>query len=111
MKICTLSEMPTSQVSHNPEITKRLMINASVVPHLTNFSQAVFKPNQKTVMHAHASMFEVFFVQSGKGYVKVGDIVYPLVAGNCVTIEPGDQHELGNSGEGDLVVLYFGIAA
>jgi quercetin dioxygenase-like cupin family protein len=36
-------------------------------------------------------------------------IDYPLVQGSCVMIEPGELHELGNNGETDMAVIYFGL--
>ncbi|MBC6435840.1 cupin domain-containing protein, partial [Nostoc sp. HG1] len=34
---------------------------------------------------------------------------YPLLPGNCVAIEPGEVHEVVNSGSTELVLTYFGL--
>lgn len=54
-------------------------------------------------------MGEVFFVESGEGAIWIDDIVYPLLPGTCVAVEPGERHEIQNTGSGELVLTYFGI--
>jgi hypothetical protein len=65
MKITLLANLPEGQVSHNPEIKKKVMLGPGDVPHVTNFSQARFAPGQVASAHAHRDMYEVFFVESG----------------------------------------------
>ena len=44
MKITNLRDLTQQQVSHNPEISKKVMLSHGDIPHLTNFSQATFAP-------------------------------------------------------------------
>jgi quercetin dioxygenase-like cupin family protein len=106
-----LHSLPVEGVSHNPEIRKRVMLRSGAVPHLTNFSQSRFGPGQRAVAHAHADMFEVFFVEDGEGTILIDGAEHPLVPGVCAVVEPGEVHELRNHGPGELVLTYFGIAA
>lgn len=110
MKISTLSELAEEPVSHNPEIKKKVMLRKGNLPHITNFSQAVFAPGQTAVPHSHPDMAEVFLVESGSGSIIVDGAAYPLEPGTCVTIEPKEQHELRNTGDTPLVLTYFGVA-
>ncbi|MBF2080500.1 MAG: cupin domain-containing protein [Synechococcales cyanobacterium T60_A2020_003] len=109
MKRTALSERPAEPVSHNPAITKRVMLRNDVLPHLTNFSQAEFLPGQVAAAHAHADMGEVFFVESGDGAIAINGIEYALAPGVCVAVEPGEVHEVKNTGDVPLVLTYFGI--
>ena len=109
MKIVNLAQLASQQVSHNPEITKKVMLSINDLPHLTNFSQAVFAPGQIASNHCHQDMNEVFFVQSGKGEIRINNQPFSLNPGTCIAVETGEYHEIINTGEQELVLTYFGI--
>jgi mannose-6-phosphate isomerase-like protein (cupin superfamily) len=56
-------------------------------------------------------MCEVFFVESGSGIIRIDGQEYPLQPGTCIAVEPGEVHEIVNSGTTDLVLTYFGLRA
>ena len=109
MKHTHLSTLPSEPVSHNPEIQKQIMIRSGVIPNLTNFSTAIFKPGQETTVHHHEDMYEVFFVSKGEGIININGEDYKLDSGACFVIEPKDDHLLKNTGEEDLHLIYFGV--
>lgn len=109
MKRVDLHELPTEQVSHNPEIGKKVMLRRGDLPHLTNFSQARFAPGQTATAHAHDNMCEVFFVESGSGQMQVDHETLTLTPGVCIAIQPGEVHEVKNTGSTELVLTYFGL--
>ena len=109
MKLTNLSQLPSQQVSHNPEIKKKVMLAFGDLPYLTNFSQAVFAPQQIASKHCHQDMNEVFFVQSGSGIIRVDDRSFTLSPGTCIAVEAGEYHEIVNTGQSELVLTYFGI--
>ncbi len=111
MKFSSLSQLPIQVSNHNQAIQKKVMLTPGNIPHLTNFSQAVFTPGQKVIPHYHETMYEVFFVESGSGIILIEDVEYPLHPGNCITVEPKEKHELINTGNTNLVLTYFGIAS
>ncbi|MGB5635972.1 MAG: cupin domain-containing protein [Waterburya sp.] len=109
MKITNLSNLPQQAVSHNPEITKKVMLRMGDLPHLTNFSQATFAPGQVASAHSHQDMSEVFFVSGGAGVIRIDQREYDLVPGVCVSVEIGETHEILNTGTENLILTYFGI--
>ena len=109
MKITLLANLPEDQVSHNPAIKKKVMLGPGDLPHVTNFSQACFAPGQVASAHAHRDMYEVFFVESGMGLIRVDGVEHRLKPGVCVAVEPGEVHEIVNAGSVDLVLTYFGV--
>lgn len=112
MKIVSLQQLGEEAVSHNPRIRKKVFVRKGEVPHLTGFSRAVFPPGAVTDAHTHPDMVEVFLVESGCGRLRGGgdgDVL--LAAGDCIVVSPGEEHELDNTGEEDLVLVYFGIEA
>ena len=109
MKLISLKDLPEESVSHNPEIKKKVMLRFGDLPHLTNFSQARFAPGQVASAHAHQDMCEVFFVESGSGFISIDGEKYPLLPGSCVAVDVGEVHEVVNTGTDELVLSYFGL--
>jgi quercetin dioxygenase-like cupin family protein len=109
MKLTSLSDLPIEFVSHNPQISKRVMLRSSDLPHLTNFSQARLAPGQVAPGHSHPDMHEVFFVEAGVGTMQVDQQMIALAPGVCIAVEPGETHEVISTGNSDLVLTYFGI--
>lgn len=109
MKIISLDTLPLQTVSHNSEITKKVMLSNKDLPHLTNFSQATFAPGQIAKAHAHQDMCEVFFVSAGVGIIRIDEEEYNLTPGVCVAVEPEETHEVINTGTEELILTYFGI--
>ena len=111
MKITDTNNLPQQAVSHNPEITKKVMLSDKDLPHLTNFSQATFAPGQVAIAHSHEDMYEVFFVSAGMGIIRIDETEYSLTPGVCVAVELGETHEIINTGSKNLILTYFGIKA
>lgn len=102
--------MPREGVSHDPEISKRVLLRDGEIPHVTTFAQARFRPGQVCTPHLHPTMIEVYLVESGHGTITVEERDQPLEAGMCVVAAAGETHSVANTGEVDLVLTYFGIA-
>ncbi|HKJ04342.1 MAG TPA: cupin domain-containing protein [Geopsychrobacteraceae bacterium] len=109
MKINSIESTEELQVSHNPKIKKHVLVSGDEIENVTNFSRAVFPPGEIASAHSHRDMTEIFFIESGLGVLSVNEKSIPLESGMCVTIEPGEMHELKNTGSSDMVVLCFGI--
>lgn len=109
MKIVSLTDLPQEKVSHDPAITKRVMLRKGDLPHLTNFSQATFAPGQTVTAHTHADMAEVFFVEAGQGIIWIDEESHELTPGICAAVAAGELHELKNTGATPLILTYFGL--
>lgn len=109
MKLIKINDVPDTPVSHNAKIRKKLLVENGLINGLTNYSRAVFPPGEKAGSHLHNDMAEVFTCESGLGEIRVNDVGYVFSPGTTVVVEPGDVHEIINSGTTDLVVTYFGI--
>jgi mannose-6-phosphate isomerase-like protein (cupin superfamily) len=109
MKITSLEKIKEEPVSHSPKIKKRVLVKKGEMPHLTNFSQAYYKPGQIASEHTHEDVFEAFLVEQGTGLIKVNGKVNKLKKGDCVLVEPGEAHEIINTGSEVLILTYFGI--
>jgi quercetin dioxygenase-like cupin family protein len=110
MRIFSLKKVLPEPVSHNKDIFKKVMIKKGIVPHLMMFSQVIFKPGQAASVHIHKDMYETFFVEEGEGIFKINGESHRLKVSDCITIYPGEVHEVKNSGKKNLILTYFGIA-
>jgi mannose-6-phosphate isomerase-like protein (cupin superfamily) len=110
MKLVHLNTLPEKGLSHDPAIKKRVLIDKGEIPNVMMFGHSVFKPGQGIETHCHKTMFEVFYVHSGKAVFVVNGKEFEVRAGDCVTIEPNDEHRQYNPFDTDVTWLYFGIA-
>jgi len=111
MKVVSLQRLAEEAVSHNPKIRKKVFLRQGELPHLIGFSRAVFPSGEVAGAHSHPDMCEVFLAESGTGLLKGPDGDTPLSAGVCIAVMPGETHEIVNTGERNLVLVYFGIEA
>lgn len=109
MKLIKVNDVPETPVSHNAKIRKKILVENGLVKGLTNYSRAVFPPGEKAGSHLHNDMAEVFTCESGLGEIRINDVGYVFSPGTTVVVEPGDVHEIINSGTTDLIITYFGI--
>jgi mannose-6-phosphate isomerase-like protein (cupin superfamily) len=109
LKITSITDTTETANSHNANIRKKVLLESGEIEHLVFFSQAVFPPGEIADDHLHADITETFYILSGNGTIKVNNQLYNLSAGNCVTVEPGESHEISNTGSENLVINYFAI--
>jgi len=86
-----------------------MMVGFDELKPLAQFARAVFPPGECAPGHAHHNMVEVFWVEKGLGNMRINGVDYPCQAGDCITVHPGEQHELSNPGTEELSVLYLGV--
>jgi quercetin dioxygenase-like cupin family protein len=104
-------------VGHQKDlIVKRTMVPSGVVPHLTNFAQAILPPGETVKSHSHDTKYEVFHCLSGKGTVVItGEIVETLefTPGRTIVVYPQEVHSISNAVDAskDLKFIYFGVSS
>ncbi|MFC1710343.1 cupin domain-containing protein [Patescibacteria group bacterium] len=97
-------------LNHNPDIKKRVIIEKGYIPQLMIFGQATFKQGQIVEEHKHNTMFEVFYIQSGKADFIVNGKKVVVNKGETITLEPKELHSQSNPYSKPVTWLYFGIA-
>lgn len=111
MRLINQSSLTPEPVSHDQDIMKTVFLRDNVVPSILYLSQAAIPSGKSTTEHSHTDMIEVFMVISGRGEVTINDAKYPVGAGSCVVIEPGERHILTCIGESPLEITYFGVSS
>ncbi len=104
-------EQPWEPVSHNEALRKQVFLSNGQVPHVTQFAQSIFPPGESAPAHHHDDMWESFFVAEGNLTLLSNNERHQFVAGDQVTIAPGESHELRNEGSVPLRLIYFSVLA
>lgn len=111
MKMINLHQVAEEGVSHNAKIRKRQILGNGIVEPITHYARAVFPPGEKASAHRHDDMSEVFTVESGCGEIRINEVAFVFSEGLTVVVEPGEVHEIVNTGNAELIVTYFGVLA
>jgi len=109
MKRIKINELPEQEVSHNANIHKQVILTNGEVGAIINYARAVFPSGEKAAAHRHEDLVEVFTVESGQGEITVNSVTYDFSAGLTVVVEPGESHEIVNTGHSELVITYFSV--
>jgi mannose-6-phosphate isomerase-like protein (cupin superfamily) len=68
-------------------------------------SSTLLRPGKETRGHSHEGQEEVYFFQTGKGEMTLGDETFPVTAGDVVLIPDGVFHKVKNTES--FLSLYF----
>lgn len=110
MKLVHTNSLPEIGISHDESIKKKVFVGRNEIPKLMMFGSAIFTPGQYVESHKHDTMYEVFYIQTGKVDFIVNGKRVKLIAGDCITIEMGEIHSQINCYDVDVTWIYFGIA-
>lgn len=88
-----LDTTPQTPVSHNPELTKKVLVKEgfSCVRHLSHIA---LRPGDTAFAHEHADAFEVFYCVRGRVVFAVSGHAVTITDGSCLVIEPGEVHSI-----------------
>jgi len=111
MHLIKLTEQPLQDVSHDPGLKKRILLNSGIVPAITQLATTSIAPNMATRSHVHRDVTEVFVILEGTAQARIDGREVVLQSGDCLVVEPGEAHALVNVGAVDLRLLYFGARA
>jgi len=97
-----------------PELTqhgniKHVLARGGVLPGVTQVAVGVFPELRETDLHAHPTMYEVYFVLEGAATYRVGDERYDVSAGDFVIVPPGVLHNQKIT-TAPHRIFYWGIA-
>jgi Mannose-6-phosphate isomerase len=105
-----LDQLPILPVSHNPAVSKRVLFARGEAPNITQIARSTFPPGEIAPGHSHADMWEVFIFESGAGEIAIDGETHRVAGGAAFLVQPGETHEIRNTGSEPLVVTVIGIA-
>jgi mannose-6-phosphate isomerase-like protein (cupin superfamily) len=68
-----------------------------------SIASGYLKPEQRALSHFHDSSEEIYYIISGSGEVKVGDVTEKIEAGDVVRMLPGETHALKNTSQTEIM--------
>lgn len=110
MRQVNLNRLVSEPLSHDASSGKQVAFRDGEIPHITQLARARIPPGVRLAPHAHRDMHEVFIVLAGRGLLHCGGDAHAAAPGGCIRVGPGEVHAFENTGDEDLVVLYFGVA-
>jgi mannose-6-phosphate isomerase-like protein (cupin superfamily) len=81
-----------------------LAANGSAAAANQSLAEATVPVGRATTAHYHVLAEELYFFRAGTGTLRVGDDTLDVRPGLCVTIPPGAEHKLTNTGDEPLVL-------
>lgn len=73
----------------------------------TKFQVVKFKPQTDVKPHYHKKTYEIFYVQSGKGLLRLNDEEYRCKPDDFFLCKPYDVHEFVNDTDQEFTILIF----
>jgi mannose-6-phosphate isomerase-like protein (cupin superfamily) len=64
-------------------------------------------PGQTLGGHYHEQVEETFYVVDGGGTFTVNGEIYPAEVGDVFRMEPTDRHDIANTGEGPMKMVFI----
>ena len=101
MKIYSSSSVPVDPVEHGEGVAIRWLIGAE--QGAPNFAMRLLdiRPGGASPYHSHAEEHEVYVLE-GRGIVRQKGADLPFQAGDVIFINPYEEHQLVNVGDGML---------
>lgn len=110
MRLVHSNRIPETSVSHDPGLKKKVILEKGYIPSLMMLSEAGLKPGESFSSHKHDTMYEVFYIKSGKVVFVVNKDEVVVENGDCICIEPRETHYQKNPFAKPARWLYFGIS-
>ncbi len=88
---------------------KRVLLRGGVLPDVTQVAVAEFGEGGEIEVHAHPTMWEVYYVLEGEAAYFVGEDVHEAGPGDLVIVPPATRHGLKVT-RAPHRVFYWGIA-
>lgn len=93
MRRYTLEDAPERPVSHDPELTKRVLLEEPVSC-IWSISHIVLEHGATATAHTHAGSSEVFYCVRGAVTFSVMGEPVLLRKGHLLVVEPGEEHAI-----------------
>jgi quercetin dioxygenase-like cupin family protein len=73
-------------------LMKRVILRGGAVPDVTQVAVATFQEGDAVELHAHPTMYELFYVLEGRGEYRIGGERHEAGPGDFLVVPPGTPH-------------------
>jgi mannose-6-phosphate isomerase-like protein (cupin superfamily) len=111
MKIADPSLVVNPLVTPSGEIIAEVLGTAVGDNSNHSLARIVLPPGKSSSLHYHKISQETYFILKGEGQMQVNDKHFTLLPGQACWIESGENHQIHNEGETDLVFMAICVPA
>jgi len=104
MDIRNLDSVPAFTTKDGSEIRELLAHRNSLIKG-QSLAEARVKPGLTTTLHYHVKTEEIYYIQRGRGRVRVGHEYREIGPGDAIAIPPGTLHQITALGTEPLVFI------
>ena len=109
MIIARSKDIAPEPIRHNENILKKVLLKSGMVGKITQIAEATLAQGEATELHHHPTMYEVYFIITGRAIYTVNDQEYEVGPGDLFVFEPLEKHNQRVI-EGPHRIFYFGLA-
>jgi mannose-6-phosphate isomerase-like protein (cupin superfamily) len=97
-------EVKATRYQAHGEGVAHMILDMRHLQTLMFLAHASLAPGKTLIGHVDP-MEEIYVIQSGRGYIQVGDEVAEVMTGDAIHIPIGQFHELRNTGKEEMKIL------
>lgn len=88
---------------------KEVILRGGVLPGVTQVAVATLDEGFEAELHSHPTMYEIYFVLSGKAEYRLNGVEHAVEPGDFLVVPPGTVHRQRVT-EGPHSIFYWGMA-
>ncbi|NCC84766.1 MAG: cupin domain-containing protein [Clostridia bacterium] len=104
MEVRNVNEVPAFITKDSSEIREIMAYRNSGIA-AQSLAQATVYPGQSTEEHYHPRTEEIYYIEKGRGRIRVNGESRDIGPGDAIGMLPGDVHKIWNTGEEPLQFL------
>lgn len=101
-------QAPSEPTRHGASVPKEVLVHSGVLPAVTQIAIATIPAGTQTEAHTHPTMWEVYYVLSGRAVYTIGDQQVEVDAGDFFAVPPNTVH--CQRAIEEHRIYYFGVA-
>jgi mannose-6-phosphate isomerase-like protein (cupin superfamily) len=104
MEVRNVNEVPAFITKDSSEIREIMAYRNSAIT-AQSLARAVVYPGRSTEEHYHPRTEEIYYIEKGRGRIRVNGESRDIGPGDAIGMLPGDVHKIWNTGEEPLQFL------
>lgn len=93
--------------NHKPGTPKEVLVENGKIPFITQIAIGTIPAGTRTELHAHPTMWEIYYVLRGKAVYTIGEKRIAVDTGDFFAVPPGTLHRQHAIEE--HIIYYYGV--
>lgn len=109
MHVIHHNQIAAEPVSHDPEISKKVILRRGLIENIAQVSLTTLLPGQGTSPHEHTDLTEIYTLLEGSLVFNVNGSEASVSSPATVVVNSGENHSVRNADGAIATFLYTGI--